>query len=738
MGRAFSLKSIAEAGKAFSPLLYDPSAGPNAFSLGDIENDLIQTSVESYWIIRCNVLMKKYFSLSNAITSICTASIATVSISMASIAFNPSQTLAAERAPEPSSDIPDKREFPISSKLNPCDDFHAYVCSEVERSFKLPDKRSSHVFSFSDSFERILKMKKDFFAQIDQEKLTPRTLQIKNVYKACMNESKGADSEKQEIQEQLSYLNKIETAQEFLRTQVDRMAVGNHGILDTDIDANKSDPDKVDFYVYANLMLLPDHSYYDNPELMEDYKKILTDFFQIMDPQEAKTGSSQRAERVIALQKEFIKTYPKPEVRRQRWSESRTTTQADFIKKYPQLEIPYLFKAIPQKTLIFDSLPESLVFLNEHLTTEKLADFKDFYLVAYVMSSIDNSYPEFFKKIFDFRSKYLGGPAVRPPLDERCTRLAGSYFPKELDQVLIQKHFSHFPEKKFTAVADKIRGGIIAGLEKNQWLEAATKSKAIEKIRKANLYLVQPRSKEEWNFRDIQKFSDTDKIKNTRLFSKSNYDYSAKILKTKWNHKSWGMGPLTVNAYYSPSGNKFVMPMGILQYPFFNAEGDLIENLGAVGAVIGHELGHGIDDQGSKYDEVGRLQQWMTMKDLTEFSKRGQKMIEQFNQAQHNGKLTLGENIGDLVGLTFAYNAAFPDGNGPVADKQKLFIAYGRLWCNVARPKFEEQQLKTDPHALGRARINEQVKHQKGFAEAFSCKAGDKMTLPDSDRVQIW
>ena len=126
------------------------------------------------------------------------------------------------------------------------------------------------------------------------------------------------------------------------------------------------------------------------------------------------------------------------------------------------------------------------------------------------------------------------------------------------------------------------------------------------------------------------------------------------------------------------------------------------------------------------------------MKDLKEFSSRGYKMIDQFNKAGHNGVLTLGENIGDLVGLTFAYQAAFAQNKVSVEDQKKLFIAYGRLWCGVARPNAEESQLKTDPHALGWARINEQVKHQKAFAEAFGCKKGDKMTLSDDDRIKIW
>ena len=180
------------------------------------------------------------------------------------------------------------------------------------------------------------------------------------------------------------------------------------------------------------------------------------------------------------------------------------------------------------------------------------------------------------------------------------------------------------------------------------------------------------------------------------------------------------------------------MPIGILQFPFFDENGVLLENLGAVGAVMGHELGHGIDDQGSKFDEKGKLHQWMSMTDLSEFQKRGEKMVSQFEKIGHNGKLTLGENVADLIGLSFAYKAAFNDDKGSKEDKQKFFVAYARTWCEVSRPGVTERRLKTDPHSLGWARINEQVKHQPGFQEAFSCKEGQAMTLTDANRITIW
>lgn len=179
--------------------------------------------------------------------------------------------------------------------------------------------------------------------------------------------------------------------------------------------------------------------------------------------------------------------------------------------------------------------------------------------------------------------------------------------------------------------------------------------------------------------------------------------------------------------------------MGILQFPFFDGDSPEIENIAAIGTVVGHELGHGVDDQGSQYDYSGKVRQWFTKKDLKAFKERGDKFISQFNKIGHDGKLTLGENIGDHVGITFAYNAAFPQADkASTDDKKKFFVSYARLWCNVATPSYNEKQIKTNPHSLGKERINQQVIHIDGFYDAFSCKKGDKMFVDAKDRIRIW
>ncbi|MBC7421142.1 MAG: M13 family metallopeptidase [Bdellovibrio sp.] len=650
-------------------------------------------------------------------------------------------------AAEPTSDIPAKRNFPLSIKFKPCDDFHKYVCDEAESAFKLRDDRSRHIFSFGDSNERILDAKKHFFTNIQKEKnLSPRATQLKDFYLACMNESVGKIQEQQYIQKLGQEIAALKTTESFLAYQFANIEKGQPSFFYFGVNANQDKPEVNDLILLSNLMNLPEHSYYENRELMADYKVLIMDFFKIVDPQLSEKDLSKKADRLISFEKDFVKVYPYPVVQRQRWSEKRQQTQTDFIKKYPKLPFSQILSKIPASALVFNAIPESFEFLNQKVTGDYTGDYtgdhldvlKDMFYYSVASGLLDDSNPEYFNKQFVFKNKYLGGPVSRSHRNERCTRGVMDSFTKELDQILIKRLFPNFPEKKFQAVADNIRASIIKGLKNNVWLESATKEKAILKMEKAKLFLVKPNNEKEWDFVSIKKYSDKYKIDNNILVSKNHYEKRMADLKTGVNLVGWGMGPLTANAYYDSSANKFVMPMGILQYPFFNAQGDLIENLGAVGAVIGHELGHGIDDEGSKYDEIGRLNQWMSMKDLKEFSNRGRRLIEQFNKAGFNGGFTLGENIGDLVGLTFAYQAAFPEGKGSIEDQKKLFIAYGRVWCGVTRPKMAEQLLKTDPHAAGWARINEQVKHQKPFAEAFQCKAGDKMFLPDSERIQIW
>ncbi len=636
--------------------------------------------------------------------------------------------------------IPARREFPLNEKINPCEDFHAYVCSKVEEGFQLRDDRSHHMFSFNDSIERLLEIKKSHLLNLPKEMdLPPRTKQIRDFYLACMNEKSSATAEQKEVKKRLEDLAKISTSEQLLSYNYEKMPEAMASLIYLSASANLDDPNKLDALVGVNLMRLPDHKYYENADLMKDYENLLSAFYKtIYGPKLTLEEANKKAQKIIALQKEFIKTYPVAAIRRQRWGEKRVSATSDFAKSYPQLKTETFLKPLSKDILINTPVPEGLAFLNTHLAKYATETWKDFYLLINLDNLLDNAYPNYFQQKFEFNRKYFGGPEKRPDRQERCTTLVGNYFTKELDADLIEKVFPKFDDKKFEEMVQAVRSSIISGLEKNTWLSAEAKVSAIAKIQKARLQLVRPRNDHEWDFNLLRTYSARDPIANAHKFNRANWEKQLKELSEPNNLDAWGMGPLTVNAYYAQSENKFVIPIGILQYPFYDQSNLMIENIGSIGTVIGHELGHSIDDNGSKYNFEGKLTNWMPMKDLAKFNERSKQLVSYFDKAGFDGKLTLGENVADLVGLTFAYNTAFPNGTTKKEDQQKFFVSYARSWCAVTRPELAKLRQKTDPHAAGWARINEQVKHQPAFAEAFSCKTGDRMTLPEKDRVKIW
>jgi putative endopeptidase len=352
---------------------------------------------------------------------------------------------------------------------------------------------------------------------------------------------------------------------------------------------------------------------------------------------------------------------------------------------------------------------------------------------------MDDAYPDFFSKKFEFNKKYFGGPNKRPNRQERCTMAVMRSFNKEVDFILLPKTFPNFPKEKFIKSIEKIRSALLQQLNENTWLGASTKQEAIRKIKNANLLLVSPNNEKEWNFNPRATYATNTPIANSHKLAKLLMDKALRDLSGPININRWQVGPLTVNAYYNPSYNQILFPVGILQYPFYDPNEPEEVNLGAIGSVIGHELGHAIDNHGGGFNADGVLKQWILPKDKKIFNEKTKHLITQFNKIGHSGEFTLRENIGDLVGLSAAYKAAFPDSSNNNQElKKRFFLQLARLRCETQREEFAKLRLKTDPHPLGYARANEQIKHQIGFKEAYSCKPNDPMVIPEKEIVKVW
>jgi putative endopeptidase len=634
------------------------------------------------------------------------------------------------------SPVPEKRSYPISQKIQPCEDFHRYVCAEVEDKFKLPADRERWSFSFTDNRERILHAKKQFFKNMKSyEPPSDREAQFKNVYLACMDKSSSSKEEKQFVKEEMARLNAIKETKDLMALSTSRIGEGYETFSSFGSIPNKENPLRYDAMIGAGMKTLPERSYYENKDVVKDYKKILVDFFKTVKADKPE----QRAEWVLKFETDYALKTPLPRDMRGRIAEKRDISRKDLLAKYPNIGVSEILAKVPEKTTFVDIVPEANAYMNSAVTDMPVEQLKSVYMFHSMVSYLDDAYPAFYKKFFDFRRKHLGGPKQRPPRQEECTELASNQFDMEVDKGLIEVLFPNFPQEKAIELGERVRKSIIKGMEDNKWLSSSTRKEAIKKIKASKLFLVKPQNESEWDFMPVEKYSVDKPYANRVLFSKTAFKKRLKEMAEDRNPNRWSMSPLTVNAYYSGIDNKFVLPMGILQYPFFDGNSSDIENLAAMGAVVGHELGHGIDDKGSKYDFSGKVRQWFAEKDLKEFEKRGSQFVEQFDKIGHDGKLTLGENIGDHVGISFSFNAAFPDpAKASVEDKQKFFAAYARNWCLVQSKETAQRLLKTDPHANGAERINQQVVHIPAFYEAYNCKKGDKMYRAEGERIRVW
>jgi putative endopeptidase len=355
---------------------------------------------------------------------------------------------------------------------------------------------------------------------------------------------------------------------------------------------------------------------------------------------------------------------------------------------------------------------------------------------------------------FDFYGKTLSGQPEQKPRWKRVLGAVNSSMGMALGQLYVDKMFKPEAKERAQELVDNVRNALKARIENLDWMTPETKAKAIAKW---NTFLPKIGYPEKWRDWSGLEIKPGDYYGNVMAAAKYNYQYDINKIGKPTDRKEWGMTPQTVNAYYNPTDNTINFPAAILQPPFFYANGDDAINYGGIGAVIGHEASHGFDDEGSQFDGAGNNVNWWSKADRAKFDERADKLVAQFNDytpikdkpdAHVNGRLTLGENIGDLGGLNAAYDALQaalkknPQEAGEKIDgytqDQRFFLNWARVWRGSIREKQALLQLNTDPHAPASLRAIGAPSNMDAFAAAFQCKPGDAMVRSGDKQVKIW
>jgi predicted metalloendopeptidase len=422
---------------------------------------------------------------------------------------------------------------------------------------------------------------------------------------------------------------------------------------------------------------------------------------------------------------------------------------SDLGSAFPRLDLPaFLRHAELDVDSVIIRQPSYFRSLDSLLEAQPMEAWRAYLRGRLLHDAAPSLTSEFNDALFEYSGRTLAGLQTIPPRWRRSVDAVNATVGEAVGRIYVTRHYRQEARSRMAEMIANLRAAFRESIQDLDWMSDATEAEALEKL---SMFVAKIGHPDRWrDYSSIDARGD-DLIGNARQAAAYRFNYSAAKLGRPVDRLEWGMTPQTVNAYYSSTMNEIVFPAAILQPPFFDVTADDAVNYGAIGAIIGHEFSHGFDDQGRKSDGHGNLRDWWTEEDAAEYVRRADVIVAQYDAyspiegANVNGRLTLGENIADLAGLTLAYRAYRRSLNGeeaPIIDgltgDQRFFYGWAQAWRSKARDEALHQQLMTDPHSPGEYRTNGIVQHLDAFHEAFGTQPGDGLWRAPADRIRIW
>ena len=643
----------------------------------------------------------------------------------------------------------------MDKSVRPQDDFYNYVNGGWMKTAVIPADKSSWG-SFNELREKTDENSLSILKNILTEKYEKGTegQKIQDLYATYMDMDKRNADGINPIKEDLAKIDAIKNMKDLQKYLIEAVKEENNPLFDWGISGDlKNSKMNAVYLSSASLGLGKDYYQKENEEnrkTLEEYTKYVASLLEII----GEKNAIEKAQRVVALEKSFAKTYLTNEEGRDANKRYNPKTMEELAKISKNINLVNYLKGAGVNTdrVIIGELKyyENLdKFINPN-NLELIKDYLKVHLVSDNTAYLDQRLDDL---SFAFYGQYLQGQQVQRPMDKRALSLINGRLGEAFGKIYVQKYFSPEAKKEMEVMIDYLKKSYRQHINNLDWMSATTKEKALEKLSKFNVKIAYPDKWEDYSKLVIESKNDgVNLYSNLKNIVKWDYEKALEKIGKPVDKTKWGMRPQTVNAYYSPLNNEIVFPAAILQAPFFDFKADPAVNCGGIGAVIGHEIAHGFDDGGARFDGDGNLNNWWTEEDKKNFEVKVKQLADQFSKYEPvkgnfvNGVFTSGENIADLAGVAIAYDALQmylkDKGNQELisgySQNQRFFLSWATIWRTKSTEKYMINQVKTDPHTPGYFRAFAPLTNVDAFYEAFDVKEGDKHYKKPEDRIKIW